>query len=257
MLHKTLIKDIRILSGGPYEDDKDSVFPLHKHNIWELVYYYQGSVDSQIDGIHYQVSPGIVLLTPPGEAHSDRGVTAYKNYYMGLDIAGDPHQPSRRLLDDANHSLRDCCRHIVHELASQHPQREEMLCAHARQLRILIERANQRQGAADDYVLQVHEMVAYMSEHISEPLKIADIAAHFHCAVSTMRDWFYKVYACSPQQYLGNLRFDQARQLIAGSNLKLTAVARTCGYDSLSHMSRVVKQRSGMSPGVWRQDMQR
>lgn len=255
MLHKSLIERLVIVSGGPYEDSKGSIFPMHQHTNWELVYYRQGSILSIINGIEYMAHPGVVLLTPPGEAHSDIGKSDYANYFIGLEIEADPGGLSRRVIDDAQHGLRDCCRNIVNELAGQDQRREEMLRVYADQLRILLERAHQRKQYDEGFMVTLHQIVAYMSEHISESIRIQDIADKHHCAVSTMRDWFYKVYDCSPQHYLSRLRFDQARQLIGYSDLKLAAVARTCGFDSISHLSRSIKKRTGMSPGALRKQL--
>ena len=242
MLHKSLIRDIHIRGGGAYEDSRGSTFPMHQHNHWELVYYRHGNVVTIIDGVKYEVHPGVIMLTPPGEAHSDYGASAYSNFYIGLDVDADPDLVLRRLLDDGQNSIRDCCRGIVNEINSQNAYRDEMLHCYERQLQILIERAHYHDAEDSESVLMTRQMVAYMAEHISEPMRIQDIAARHHCAVSTMRDWFYKLYDCSPQQYLSRLRFDQARELIGFSDLKLAAVARTCGFDSISHLSRAIKK---------------
>ncbi len=256
MLHKSLIDKIHIRSGGAYEDSKGSVYPLHMHDHWELVYYRRGEVVTTIDGMKYEVHPGVIMLTPPGEAHTDYGATACSNFFIGLDIDADPQQVSRRFLDDGQNAIRDCCQAIVNELNHHNAYRSEMLRCFEDQLLILIERAHQAEQEDEHHIITTRQMIAYMPEHLSEPIRIQDIAAAHHSAVSTMRDWFYKLYDCSPQQYLSKLRFDQARELIGSSDLKLAAVARTCGFDSISHLSRAIKKRTGMSPGALRKQLQ-
>lgn len=252
MLHESLISDVRLYGGGAYQDEKGHTYPMHSHQCWELVYYRQGSVVAQIDGSDYRAQAGVILLTPPGEAHSDFAETNYKNYFISLDIDANPSEIPRRFIDDNRGSMRNWCERVIYECAHDEGQRNEMLELLAQELRILLMRFIAREDPVDERMQQLHKMQAYMIEHLSETIRIADVAAHAHCAVSTMRDWFYKLHACSPQHYLMQLRVERARNLLVHSDMKLAAVADACGFDSVSHLSRVVKRFCSKSPGALR-----
>ena len=252
MLHESLISDVQLYGGGAYQDEKGQRYPMHSHQCWELVYYRQGSVLAQIDGSDYTAQAGVVLLTPPGEAHSDYGETAYKNYFISLDMDADPSSLPRKLIDDNRGSMRHWCERVIFESAHDVGQRQEMLALLAQELAILLQRFVQSADTLDERLQSMHKMQAYMLENVSEPIRIADVAAHAHCAVSTMRDWFYKLHGCSPQHYLMQLRVERARNLLVHSDMKLAAVADSCGFDSVSHLSRVIRRFCSQSPGALR-----
>jgi len=51
---------------------------------------------------------------------------------------------------------------------------------------------------------------------------------------------------------LDRARLRHAAELIAHPNLKLDAVARTCGYSSESHLARAFRRTHAMAPTAWR-----
>ena len=254
MLHESPMHGLKLLSGGTYHDVKGSVFPLHSHDYWELVYYFKGTVDSHINDQPYSVQPGVMLLTPPGEAHTDLGVTDYACRYFALEIDADPQFVPRRFVDDEHGALRNACERIVHELVQDQTDKTYMLEVLSAELLIILRRSMQQQQHADERILGLHKMQAYMVEHMSSSIRMTEIAKHGHCALSTMRDWFYKFCNCSPQQYLMRLRINKAYDLLRHSNMKLSAVADLCGFDSVSHLSRMIKRDCSQSPGAIRDD---
>jgi transcriptional regulator GlxA family with amidase domain len=52
--------------------------------------------------------------------------------------------------------------------------------------------------------------------------------------------------------HLQAVRARRAISLLHNSTLTLEAIASMCGYDSASHLSRMVKRSTGKSPGTLR-----
>jgi AraC-like DNA-binding protein len=55
-----------------------------------------------------------------------------------------------------------------------------------------------------------------------------------------------------PRQYLLNLKINMAKQLMEDQGLKLSAVARKAGFEDPYYFSRLFKQKTGISPSLWR-----
>ena len=63
---------------------------------------------------------------------------------------------------------------------------------------------------------------------------------------------FQKHYGTSPGAYLRQVRLEHALALLAESREPLTAVALGSGYSDQSHLCRVVKEETGITPGEYR-----
>ena len=55
--------------------------------------------------------------------------------------------------------------------------------------------------------------------------------------------------------YLTRWRMQRAAGLLAGSAVKVSAVAREVGYDSEAAFSRAFKKLTGVAPAAWRNRM--
>ena len=51
---------------------------------------------------------------------------------------------------------------------------------------------------------------------------------------------------------LQKARIHQAKQLLANTNLPVSAVAENCGYASLAHFRDTFRKETGANPLVWR-----
>ncbi|MDQ6421853.1 helix-turn-helix transcriptional regulator [Paenibacillus sp. LHD-117] len=66
---------------------------------------------------------------------------------------------------------------------------------------------------------------------------------------------FTKVYGLSPCQYLTRRKWSKAKELLAGSNLTVYAIAEQLGFRSVNHFSRQFRRWMGMSPMQYRQSI--
>ena len=57
---------------------------------------------------------------------------------------------------------------------------------------------------------------------------------------------------CSPSEYLTELRLRRAATLLVSTNLSVSEIALEVGYLSLSHFSRVFRERFGKTPRAFR-----
>ncbi|MCX7993416.1 MAG: helix-turn-helix transcriptional regulator [Fimbriimonadales bacterium] len=64
---------------------------------------------------------------------------------------------------------------------------------------------------------------------------------------------FRVAMGCSPSEYLTELRLRRAANLLVSTNLSVSEIALEVGYLSLSHFSRVFRERFGKTPRAFRQ----
>ncbi|MBO7153414.1 MAG: helix-turn-helix transcriptional regulator [Lentisphaeria bacterium] len=56
----------------------------------------------------------------------------------------------------------------------------------------------------------------------------------------------------TPHKYLENCRVDYAVELLVNSNVPISEVARSAGFSRTNYFCRIIKQRTGMTPGELR-----
>lgn len=102
----------------------------------------------------------------------------------------------------------------------------------------------------DEAVLQAQQ---WLRDNLSQGASIAELAEQFGLSPRTLNRRFRQATGSSPQQWLQRLRVSEARDLLRHSNLSLSEIAWQLGFQDVSHFGKLFRERSGMSPGRYRQ----
>ncbi|WP_300007057.1 AraC family transcriptional regulator [Pseudonocardia sp.] len=97
----------------------------------------------------------------------------------------------------------------------------------------------------------VADVIQYVTERISEPLTIADLAEHVSMSPSTFAHLFREVTGMSPYQFVKRLRLDRARTMLVEGDRNVSEVARGVGYASLSAFITEFKRHFGVTPRAY------
>jgi LacI family transcriptional regulator len=98
----------------------------------------------------------------------------------------------------------------------------------------------------------VSRMIAYIREHACNGLTVPDLLDHFPISRRTLARRFEKYVGRSPAAEIRRVRLQEARILLAESDLSLTDIAHRCSFADLPHMDRAFRQAFGTSPGKLR-----
>jgi AraC-like DNA-binding protein len=88
--------------------------------------------------------------------------------------------------------------------------------------------------------------------HLSEPLRIADLAVHCGFGMRRFHQLFNEAFGETPHRYLHRLRLDTALTLLADPRATLTDIALDVGFADQSAFTHAFSKRFGISPGQWR-----
>ena len=91
-----------------------------------------------------------------------------------------------------------------------------------------------------------------MRAHLSEPLRVADLAAHCGLGERRLHQLFDEAFGTTPHRYLQRLRLDTALTLLCDARNTLTDVALTVGFADQSAFTHAFTRRFGVAPGQWR-----
>lgn len=112
------------------------------------------------------------------------------------------------------------------------------------------------QVSQQDQQNRIYRAIEYMENHLQESMLLEDLAV----VAGFSPFYFHRIFTCwmeeSPIQYLNRLRLERAVNLIKKNPmLNLTNIAGFCGYSSVSVFSRSFKQKYGISPRTYRNEL--
>lgn len=102
------------------------------------------------------------------------------------------------------------------------------------------------------YDATVYRTINYFSEHLSENIKIYEIAQKCGITPTGLILKFKRVTGLSPVNYLIALRMSLARQLLQESSLNIAEIAIKCGYENAYYFSNAFKKHNNMSPTIYK-----
>ena len=94
----------------------------------------------------------------------------------------------------------------------------------------------------------VRRAIGFMRENFREPLTLTGTAAEIGVSACYLSDIFTKNAGRSFTAYLNRLRAENARRLLASTDIGVTDAALGCGFGSVSSMNRCFLREFGLPP---------
>jgi AraC-like DNA-binding protein/predicted transcriptional regulator len=114
-------------------------------------------------------------------------------------------------------------------------------CQHAR--------SKDRRGGLAPW--QLRRATEYMTEHLSGPVLLKDLAGQTGLSPSRFGRAFKLSMGVSPHRWQMNLRVLEAQELLRDGKRSQADIALATGFAEQSHFSRVFKEVVGVPPGAW------
>ncbi|NML31567.1 AraC family transcriptional regulator [Paraburkholderia antibiotica] len=240
------------------------------HDFHQVVLGLDGAMVMAVDGVAQQIDAGSAWLIPAGARHDYAGVGM--NRQLVLDLPAASLAVPERLFERARAvSVDASLAQLVHRIAS-----------HAAAGMNGIDSLGEAQGDAGDNRrfhwdaaarlgaaliadtgalagtqaavgrLDFARIDRWLRAHLSEPLRIADLAAHCGFGMRRFHQLFIDAFGETPHRYLQRLRLDTSLTLLADPRLSLTDIALEIGFGDQSAYTHAFTRRFGLAPGQWR-----
>lgn len=229
-----------------------------------LIYCVKGGGWCEMGGQLHTVRAGDLLVVPPGVAHAYgahasnpwtihwvHAVGANLREYLA-ELGVSVQAPVRRLGEDLQLVL--LFNEVVKSLEPGFAFPNLLHASHtlAHLLALVIRHGRERPQPSSDAVQKVAQCIIYMSEHLDQPLRVAELAALANLSQAHFTALFGEQTGCSPRDYLHLLRIHRACQLLRQSTLAVKEIAVQLGYQDPFHFSRQFKAFHGVSPSEYR-----
>lgn len=107
-------------------------------------------------------------------------------------------------------------------------------------------------AAEPDMPEHIDTAIKYMHHHYNEDLSLTRIADHVSLHPVYFSRIFKEATGYAPHEYLLRIRMQQAKQMLADTNLTIEQIAEQCGFSSSTHFIRAFKKRTLVTPMMFR-----
>ena len=95
-------------------------------------------------------------------------------------------------------------------------------------------------------------LVAYIDQHLDQPLRSCHLAAQCALSVSHFTRAFKQATGLPPRLFILQRRVQAACREMLATDQPLTAIAHACGFSDQAHLSRSFHLQMGTAPLAWR-----
>lgn len=124
-----------------------------------------------------------------------------------------------------------------------------------------------------DWILEVHERInsqfetnknrqkiqqamEYIQENYDKDLNMAVVSNHLSMNYSLFSYLFKEYTGNNFVNYLKNIRMEEAKKLLAETDLRIIEISQKVGYDNEKHFMKIFKASCGVSPSEYRKNVQ-
>lgn len=93
--------------------------------------------------------------------------------------------------------------------------------------------------------------IEFIHTNYSYPINVSDIAQYVGISRSHLFRAFQETMECSPKEYLTSFRINQACILLLHSDLSITAIGRSVGFEDSLNFSKAFKKATGYAPSKY------
>ncbi len=242
-------------------------FP-HKHDFYQIVIVHSSQGHHEIDFTTYPVKGSQVFLIKPGQMHgwklsarSKGFVIEYTEESFNKDFIGKAKlaQHSRQVPDHfkipkGNHILSEEFLKMMEAEFLNAGDNFEM-CLQSYLSLILLEAlriskaADRQLTENDDGILQFTDLV---EEHFQEQHQVEFYAAKLGLTAKALSAKIQKVLGASAKEYILNRCLLEAKRLLSYSDLSISEIGYSLGFDDPNYFSRFLKKNMKISAGKFR-----
>ncbi len=99
------------------------------------------------------------------------------------------------------------------------------------------------------------EAKKYIENHLSENIKLKDIADSVHLSEIYFHNIFKETFGISPRQYLTDCRINKAKLYLLQNEKSISEIAELTGFGCQQYFNKVFKKETGFTPASYRKNI--
>lgn len=263
--------------------DKPFQFPVHWHDEMEIIYVKEGQLHVSIEGEDFYGKEGDVFFVNPRELHLMGAKDFQVKYYtlifplefisfqtmdeLEIRLLGPlrsnklvlPHMiTDEKIRKDIAENL-DVITKINEGISGRNRVKTSIELHHIKtriklleifqilyEMSLLEEVNSSAQGDTQ------REMLMFIQSNFDKKITLAMLADEFHLSEKYVSRYFVEHFRIPFSNYVNHIRLSQAKKLLETTDLAVTEVALSCGFQNVSYFIRSFKSSYGVSPLKYR-----
>jgi len=239
------------------EYGQDFSFPLHLHQCFEVIVLLDGNMRVVVNEQEYHLSQGDALLIFPNQIHSLSSENSRHVLCIFSPMLVQAFSTKRIACTPTSNLFRPDP-YLIHALDQLTPQ-----CDSAQKKGVLYLLCHQFDASAEyreadgDRKNLLHKIFSEVELRYRENCSLAVLAEKIGYDYSYLSRYFKKNVGISFNTYLNNYRLSQACYLMENTDMPIIECAYESGFSSLRSFNRNFRQRFGMSPSDYRDELRK
>jgi AraC family transcriptional regulator len=230
--------------------------PTHKHEYAFFYFVLRGSSTENFGGRARVAAAGTLVFHPAGESHANHWHAAGHCLHLELAPATVARAREFGAALDRPAEFRGgwpawLAGRLYHELAAADAVAPLALEGLALELLAEVSRPA-GVSAREPSPRWLRAARDFLHAHFVDQVSLAEAAAAAGVHPSHLARVFRREAGCSVGEYVRALRVDFACRELAGSDRPLAQIAVDAGFTDQSHLTRCVRQRTGLTPAAFR-----
>lgn len=273
-----LSEDFEIYYYNDSQDDSlRSKVQVHSHDYYEFYFFLEGNVSIQINGSHYPLRSGNVVLIPPGTPHCalihDSGVPYRRfvfwisrsffrqlleqspdyGYVVNLARSGGHYIFYYDLV--AFNALQSRIFQLIEEIHSDRFGKAVKISLGVQDLilhlnRIIYEKEHQKSPEEEQSLYR--NLIQYIETHLEEDLSLERLSQEFYVSKYHISHVFKDKFGLSVHQFITKKRLAMCRDSIM-SHQEISKTYLMFGFKDYTSFFRAFKKEFGMSPKEYKE----
>ncbi len=259
--------------------EKNYVFPEEKHDFWEINYADKEYVFIGLDDKKIELKQGEILFIKPNQPHYVESGNKEPNLFI---ISFLCRSESMHFFEDKKYAVPENLRYLLQNIMSEAADTfqlpdfdphlnelklkespnlggEQIIKNALESLMIYLLRVAQNRSATQEFFVSKiadsselqDEIVRILNSKIYGKFKLSDLSSELHYGSTRLCTFFREKTGMSIYQTYLKLKIDEAKKLIR-KNKTFTEIADSLCFDSISTFAFVFKKHVGMTPGEYR-----
>lgn len=252
-------------------------YDTHWHTALEIISPVEGGYTVTIRDTKYELSPGDIIMIPPGELHSIQAPKEGERFVFLFDLSSfgslRGFSGIQSILASPQHIKRstypniyDDVYQILIRMRNEYFNKNEFseLSIYALLLNLFVKLGtnhlnninmfpNMRVYKQKEYTDKFTSVMDYIDSHYTEDLNLDDIADSIGFSKYHFSRLFKQYTGYTFCAYITHRRIKVAEELLEQPELSITEIALQSGFPSISTFNRVFKQMKNCTPSEYRE----
>ncbi|HWP50905.1 MAG TPA: AraC family transcriptional regulator [Clostridia bacterium] len=241
----------------------DQAYTFHLHeNVIELVYIASGSGIYMINRQHFPVEKGDFMIIESGLIHAGASSPHSPMQTLALVVSDvrwkDDEAPNNVILPTSYPLIKEgACTPYLSSALMELWRMHQMTVPDIELMRMILApllvmlRKNYKDTKPYMKVREnplACEILSYIYTHFSEDISLEGLSQKFYMSAGHISHLLQKEFQISPINYLIDVRFSKAKGFLINTDLPISQIAYTVGYNNPAHFTKLFIKRIGYSP---------